>query len=216
MIDDQDLRAQQANESLLETLVGVATAIDERHPTTHGHSRNVAHVGALLAQELELPVDRIEEVRLAGLLHDVGKIGVTDELISRPGPLTDAEWEEMRQHPDIGFRMLSGANLGDVRTYVRFHHERIDGQGYPNGLAGTQIPLESRIIGVANALDCMINDRPYRIAIPFRDAIREIVSLSGIQFCPEVVAALERIVARDPSVLVIDPDAGSGSAPAGR
>lgn len=216
MIDDQDLRAQQANESLLETLVGVATAIDERHPTTHGHSRNVAHVGALLAQELGLPVDRIEEVRLAGLLHDVGKIGVTDELISRPGPLTDAEWEEMRQHPDIGFRMLSGANLGDVRIYVRFHHERIDGQGYPNGLAGVQIPIESRIIGVANALDTMINDRPYRIAIPFRDAIREIVSLSGTQFCPEVVAALERIVARDPSVLIIDPDAGPGPAVGGR
>ena len=96
MIDDQDLRAQQANESLLETIIGIAAAIDERHPTTRGHSQNVAHVSALLAHELSLPVDRIEEVRLAGLLHDVGKIGVTDELISRPGPLTDAEWEEMR------------------------------------------------------------------------------------------------------------------------
>jgi diguanylate cyclase (GGDEF)-like protein len=214
MIDDQDLRAQQANESLLETLVGVASAIDDRHPTTHGHARNVAHIGALLAQELGMPVDRIEEVRLAGLLHDVGKIGVTDELISRPGPLTDAEWVEMRQHPDIGYRMLSGANLGDVRVYVRFHHERMDGQGYPNGLIGDQIPMESRIISVANALDTMINDRPYRIAIPFRDAIREIVSYSGTQFCPDVVAALERIIARDPSALIIDADAGG--APPGR
>jgi len=216
MIDDQDLRAQQANESLLETIIGIAAAIDERHPTTRVHSQNVAHVSALLAHELSLPVDRIEEVRLAGLLHDVGKIGVTDELISRPGPLTDAEWEEMRQHPDIGYRMLSGANLGDVRTYVRFHHERIDGQGYPTGLSGAQIPLESRIIGVANALDCMINDRPYRIAIPFRDAIREILSLAGTQFCPDVVGALERIVARDPAALINDAEPGSGPEVMGR
>ena len=84
-----------------------------------------------------------------------------------------------------------GADLGDVRTFVRFHHERFDGSGYPNGLVGEQIPIESRIIAVANALDCMIHDRPYRIAIPFRDAVREIRGLSGTQFCPEVVAALD-------------------------
>jgi diguanylate cyclase (GGDEF)-like protein len=208
MIDDEEQRSQQANESLLETIIGVASAIDDRHPTTRGHSQNVAHLSALLAAELEMPVDRIEEIRLAGLLHDVGKIGVTDELISRPGPLTDGEWDEMRQHPDIGYRMLSGADLGEVRTFVRFHHERIDGRGYPNGLTGDQIPIESRIISVANALDCMIHDRPYRIAVPFRDAVREIMSLSGTQFCPEVVAALERIVARDPSALI--PDSGDG------
>jgi diguanylate cyclase (GGDEF)-like protein len=204
MIDDQDLRDQQASESLLATIVGVAAAVDDRHPTTRGHAQNVAHVGAMLAQELGLSVDRIEEVRLAGLLHDVGKIGVSDELISRPGPLEPHEWDEMRQHPEIAYRMLSGADLGDVRTFVRFHHERFDGTGYPNGLAGEQIPVESRIIGVANALDCMIHDRPYRIAVPFRDAVREIRSKSGTQFCPETVAALERLVERDPAALVAD------------
>jgi diguanylate cyclase (GGDEF)-like protein len=202
MIDDQDVREQQATESLLATIVGVAAAVDDRHPTTRGHSHNVAHISAMLAQELGLSVDRIEEVRLAGLLHDVGKIGVSDELISRPGPLEPREWDEMRQHPEIAYRMLSGADLGDVRTFVRFHHERFDGSGYPNGLAGEQIPIESRIIAVANALDCMIHDRPYRIAIPFRDAVREIRGLSGTQFCPETVAALDRLVERDPAVLV--------------
>jgi diguanylate cyclase (GGDEF)-like protein len=204
MIDDQDLRDQQASESLLATIVGVADAVDDRHPTTRGHAQNVAHVSAMLAQELGLSVDRIEEVRLAGLLHDVGKIGVSDELISRPGPLEPHEWDEMRQHPEIAYRMLSGADLGDVRTFIRFHHERFDGTGYPNGLAGEQIPVESRIIAVANALDCMIHDRPYRIAVPFRDAVREIRGQSGTQFCPETVAALERLVERDPAALVAE------------
>ena len=140
MIDDQDLREQQANESLLATIVGVAAAVDDRHPTTRGHSQNVAHISALLAQELGLSVDRIEEVRLAGLLHDVGKIGVSDELISRPGPLEPHEWDEMRQHPEIAYRMLSGADLGDVRTFVRFHHERFDGSGYPDWAGGRADP----------------------------------------------------------------------------
>ena len=197
MIDDQDLRDQQTTQSLLTTIGGVAVAVDDRHPTTRGHSRNVAHLSAMLAQELGFSVDRIEEVRLAAVLHDVGKIGVSDELISRPGPLEPDEWEEMRQHPEMGYRMLSGAALGDVRTFVRFHHERFDGTGYPTGLAGEDIPIESRIIGVANALDCMINDRPYRLAIPFRDAVREIRDAAGTQFCPAVVHALLRIVDRD-------------------
>jgi HD-GYP domain-containing protein (c-di-GMP phosphodiesterase class II) len=100
--------------------------------------------------------------------------------------------------------MLSGADLGDVRTFVRFHHERFDGTGYPTGLIGEQIPIESRIIAVANALDSMIHDRPYRLAIPFRDAVREICSLSGTQFCPETVAALTRLVERDPAALVAE------------
>lgn len=206
MIDDQDLREQQATESLLATIVGVAAAVDDRHPTTRGHSHNVAHISAMLAQELGLSIDRIEEVRLAGLLHDVGKIGVSDELISRAGPLEPQEWDEMRQHPEIAYRMLSGADLGDVRTFVRFHHERHDGTGYPNGLVGEQIPIESRIIAVANALDCMIHDRPYRIAIPFRDAVREIRSKSGTQFNPDVVEALARLVERDPAALVAEPE----------
>lgn len=202
MIEDQDLRDQEATESLLATIVGVAEAVDDRHPTTRGHSQNVAEISGLIAQELGLSVDRIEEVRLAGELHDVGKIGVSDELISRAGPLEPFEWEEMRQHPEIAYRMLSGAALGDVRTFVRFHHERFDGTGYPTGLAGAEIPIESRIIAVANALDCMIHDRPYRLAIPFRDAIREIRDGSGTQFCPEVVQALMRIVAHDGSGFV--------------
>jgi diguanylate cyclase (GGDEF)-like protein len=201
IIDDQDLRDHEATESLLATIVGVAAAVDDRHPTTHGHSQNVAYIGARIAQEMGLSLDRIEEVRLAGVLHDVGKIGVSDELLSRPGPLEPDEWEEMRQHPEIAFRMLSGAELGDVRTFVRFHHERLDGTGYPTGLVGDEIPLESRIIGVANALDAMIHDRPYRLAVPFRDAIREIRDAAGTQFCPEVVAALVRIVERDASEL---------------
>ncbi len=201
MIEDQDMRDQQATESLLATILGVAAAVDDRHPTTHGHSQNVAHIGALIAQEMGLSVDRIEEIRLAAVLHDVGKIGVSDELLSRPGPLEPDEWEEMRQHPEIGYRMLSGAALGDVRTFVRFHHERLDGTGYPTGLVGEEIPLESRIIGIANALDTMTNDRPYRLAIPFRDAVREIRDAAGTQFCPEAVGALVRIVERDASEL---------------
>ena len=153
-------------------------------------------MAALLAEEVGLEGARVEDVRLAGLLHDVGKIGVSDELIVRAGPLSAEEWVEMRQHPEIGHRMLSGTRLRDVREWVLHHHERLDGAGYPTGLVGEQIPLESKLVAVSNALDTMTHDRPYRLALSFEDAMREITAGVGTQFDPVVVDALNRLIER--------------------
>lgn len=195
-IDAADQRERQNAETLLTTISSLAAAIDERHPTTRLHSQNVARFAAMLAGELGLPADHVENVRLAGLLHDVGKVGVTDELLVRPGPLTLAEWKEMRQHPDMAHRMLSGTRLDGVPDWVRAHQERPDGAGYPRGLSGEQIPLEAGIVAVANALDTMIHDRPYRPAHPLEHAVDEITRGAGTQFMPAVVDALNAIVAR--------------------
>ncbi len=201
MLDEEDRRGRVVEESLVTTISALAVAVDERHHTTRDHSQNVARVAAMLAQEVGLAPERVEEVRLAGLLHDVGKIGVSEELLTRCGPLESHEWEEIRQHPEIGYRMLSGTRLRDVRTFVRHHHERWDGGGYPAGLSGEGIPLESRVIAVANALDSMVNDRPYRMAMPFEEAVELIESRAGSQFCPATVDALLRLVERDPAWL---------------
>ncbi|MFN8110031.1 MAG: HD domain-containing protein [Thermoleophilia bacterium] len=207
LLDEEDRRHRVVEESLVTTISALAVAVDERHPTTRDHSQNVARVAALIAQEMGMGPEQVEEVRLAGLLHDVGKIGVSDELLTRPGPLEPHEWEEIRQHPEIGYRMLSGTRLRGVRTFVRHHHERWDGGGYPQGLAGEDIPAESRIIAVANALDSMTNDRPYRLAFGFEYAVEQIESRAGSQFCPATVDALMRLIARDPAWVRPEPGA---------
>lgn len=144
-----------------------------------------------------MPGAHVEHVRLAGLLHDVGKIGVTDELLVRPGPLNEREWDEIRQHPEMAHRMLSGARLDQVSEWVRCHMERPDGTGYPRGLRAEDIPVEAGIVAVANALDAMTNDRPYRTARPFRDAVQEVFEASGTQFLPQVVDVLRSILERN-------------------
>lgn len=212
-LDAEDRRERQVEESLLTTITALASAVDERHPTTRRHSRNVARIAALLAEEIGLPRDRVEDIRLAGLLHDVGKIGVTDELLVRPGPLTPDEWVEVRQHPEIGYRMLSAPRLREVREWVRLHHERPDGTGYPLGLAAGNIPIEASIVAVANALDAMTCDRPYRQAIPFEDAVARIDAGSGTQFDPAVVAVLLRLTERGETG--VRPDTGDGDGEGG-
>jgi len=207
MLDEEDRRGRVVEESLVTTISTLAVAVDERHHTTRDHSQNVARVAAMLASELGMDPERVEEVRLAGLLHDVGKIGVSEELLTRGGPLEPHEWDEIRQHPEIGYRMLSGTRLRNVREFVRHHHERWDGGGYPTGLSGEEIPLESRVIAVANALDSMVNDRPYRMALPFEDALELIVQKAGGQFCPVAVEALQRLAERDPAWLRPEPNA---------
>ncbi|HWH15379.1 MAG TPA: HD domain-containing phosphohydrolase [Miltoncostaeaceae bacterium] len=195
-IEEEDRRERVAADAMLTTMSALAAAVDERHPSTRDHSRNVARVAALLAAELGLPGDRVEDVRLAGLLHDVGKVGVSEELLTRAGPLTAEEWAEVRQHPEIGYRMLSGPRMRGVREWIRHHHERPDGAGYPAGLRGDAIPLEARILSVANALDAMTGDRPYRPGVALEDALCAIDEAAGAQFDPAVVEVLLRLVAR--------------------
>jgi len=142
--------------------------------------------GRFAPEPLELPVDLVERVRLAGILHDVGKIAVPDAVLSKPGKLTDAEWTEMRKHPEVGALIVDGAELKDVAAWVGKHHERPDGKGYPAGLAGEEIPLEARILSVADAYEAMTCDRVYRRALPVKVAREELRKGSGKQFDPRV------------------------------
>jgi HD-GYP domain-containing protein (c-di-GMP phosphodiesterase class II) len=152
----------------------------------------------MAAEELGLDPDHAERVRLAGLLHDVGKIGVSDALLVKPGPLDDDEWVEMRTHPEIAARLLAGSEFEDLRSWILAHHERIDGSGYPHGLAGDEIPLEARILAVADAYEAMTADRVYSPALCEEAARDELVSGSGAQFDGAVVKAFLRALDRLP------------------
>jgi diguanylate cyclase (GGDEF)-like protein len=195
------LRAEERDgdadhEALITTVSALATAIDARHPSTVRHAENVARLSALIAAELGLAPERVEDVRIAGLLHDVGKIGVREELVVKAGPLTDAERDELRRHPEIGERMLSGPRLATVRPAVLHHHERMDGRGYPAGLAGQDIPLEARILAVANAFDRLSCGGPSSVPLPLADVMGELERRSGPELDPAVVEALRSLVGR--------------------
>jgi putative nucleotidyltransferase with HDIG domain len=162
--------------------------------STARHSQTVGRYAEEIARELGLPSDRVERLRAAGVLHDIGKLGVADAVLQKPGALTDDEWADMRRHPELGARILDHANLRDISGWVLAHHERIDGRGYPHGLAGEQIPLEARILAVADAYEAMTADRPYRTALGHDAARDQLRECSGTQFDPRVVDAFLRVL----------------------
>jgi diguanylate cyclase (GGDEF)-like protein len=173
----------------LATVIGLAEALDIRDSGGTGHSQTVARYAELTAIELGLPAERVERVRLAGVLHDVGKIGVSDRLIAKPGPLDADEWREMHTHPEIAARLLTGPEFEDLRAWVLAHHERPDGRGYPHGLTADEIPLEASILAVADAYEAMTADRSYRAALGEKAARAELEAGAGRQFDPRVVEA---------------------------
>jgi HD-GYP domain-containing protein (c-di-GMP phosphodiesterase class II) len=149
----------------------------------------VSRYSRSIADALGLDERRAERVRLAGTLHDIGKIAIPDAILRKQGPLDDIEWREMRRHPELGARMLGGAGLQDVREWVLAHHERPDGRGYPRGLHGDRIPLEAAILAVADAYEAMTADRPYRGSIGEPAARAELRRHAGTQFDARVVDA---------------------------
>ncbi|MGZ4277450.1 MAG: diguanylate cyclase [Solirubrobacteraceae bacterium] len=175
----------------------LAETLDLRDAGTARHSQTVGHLCESIAAELGWEAERIERVHAAGVLHDIGKLGIADAVLHKPGALDDREWQEVRRHPEMGARILEHANLPDIAAWVLHHHERIDGRGYPGGLAGTAIPEESRILSVADAFEAMTADRPYRTALPRAAAEAELREGADTQFDPEVVDALLRVLARD-------------------
>jgi putative nucleotidyltransferase with HDIG domain len=186
-----------SQERAIERVVAMAHEIDRRECGTALHSQVVARYAELTARELELPEEVVEDVRLAGLLHDVGKSGVADAIVSKPAALDEAEWATMRHHPQLGAALLDDAGLDDVREWILCHHERPDGKGYPRGLRGADIPLEARILAVADAYEAMTNDRVYRRSIGRWRARDELRRNSGTQFDEVVVDAFLRAVERD-------------------
>ncbi|HVW17765.1 MAG TPA: diguanylate cyclase [Solirubrobacteraceae bacterium] len=173
----------------LPAVLVLAEALDQRSTGTALHSRTVGLYSEWIARGLHLDPERVERVRLAGLLHDIGKLGVPDTVLDKQGPLTDEEWAEMRRHPELGARIVAGANLDDVAEWVLAHHERVDGLGYPAGLAGDEIPLEARILAVADAFEAMTSDRSYRRGMSQDDAVDELRRHAGTQFDAHVVDA---------------------------
>jgi ferrous iron transport protein B len=175
----------------------VLSTLDVRDPYTLQHGQGTGNIGALLAETLGLDAARVRVVRLAGELHDIGKISVPEHLLVKPSRLTREEFRTIQQHVRTGADLLAAIpGLDEVARIVRHHHEYWDGKGYPDGLAGEDIPIESRILCVADAFDAMTHDRPYRKRLSHRAACEEIQRLSGTQFCPEVVAAFRCASAR--------------------
>ena len=181
----------------IESVMEVAREIDSRDGGTARHSQVVARYAEATARELSLPEDVVEDIRLAGLLHDVGKTAIPERILAKPGPLTDIEWLEMRRHPWIAVELLEESGLDQIREWIYCHHERPDGSGYPRGLAGDEIPLEARILAVADAYEAMTNDRVYRASIGKRRACQELRDCAGWQFDEVVVEAFLRVVERE-------------------
>jgi diguanylate cyclase (GGDEF)-like protein/putative nucleotidyltransferase with HDIG domain len=173
----------------LATVVALAEALDIRDTGTGQHSQTVGRYAELMARELGFEEEHVERVRLAGVLHDIGKIGISDSVLSKPGPLDAEEWQEMHTHPEIGARLLSRPEFDDLRAWILAHHERQDGVGYPYGLSGDDIPVEARILAVADAYEAMTAERVYRPALGGQLARAELEAGAGSQFDGEVVAA---------------------------
>jgi len=169
----------------------LARAVDAKDSYTRSHCETVAELCVTIAERLGLDPERMEQLRLAGLLHDVGKIGVPDTILQKPSALSDSEYETMKTHSRLGHSIVSGAGLLEEARWILHHHERPDGSGYPYGLQEGEIPLESRIILVADAFEAMTSDRPYRRSMPASAALEELNHYSGTQFDPDCVAALE-------------------------
>ena len=174
-------------------------AIEARDRYTGEHSRSVVALSVRVARELELAPREIAQVEQVALLHDVGKVAVPDQILLKSGPLDDTEIEIIRRHPAIGARIVgSVAGLAHLAPAIRSGHERWDGTGYPDGLAGTQIPLPSRITGVCDAYDAMVSKRPYREPLSPADALKELRRQAGSQFCPSSATALIASLRRVP------------------
>lgn len=171
-----------------DLLDGMINALDYRDMETQWHSRRVSRYAARLAEELGLDEQQLHDVRMGALLHDIGKIGVRDSVLLKPGPLTPEEWEEMKEHPAIGYRLLRGIQyLEKAAEVVLQHQERWDGRGYPAGLRGEEIHIGARIFSVVDTLDAILSDRPYRAGRPYAVALAEIRRCAGTQFDPAIV-----------------------------
>jgi putative nucleotidyltransferase with HDIG domain len=183
-------------DTTLAHLYALVETIDAQHLHTRDHSENVAAYAVAVGQVLGLEPDRIVRLRRAGFLHDVGKVAVRGHILEKPGALDDAEWLEMRLHPTVGAAMLQHAGLTEEASWVRHHHERIDGGGYPDRLPGSEIPFEAKILFVADSFEAMTSDRPYREGMEVEDALAELERCAGTQFDPDVVEALVGLVRR--------------------
>ncbi|MGI9861257.1 HD-GYP domain-containing protein [Moorella naiadis] len=190
---------RQLGQNLYITTAALLEALHLRDQYTGRHSRQVAGYARRLAAALDLPRDYQESLYLAGLLHDIGKIGINDACLNKPGRLTPEEWQAIRRHPQLSYNIVKKVDKIEegIARAVLYHHERYDGRGYPQGLKGEAIPLEARILSVADCYDAMTTNRVYRPALTPVEAVRELKRCAGSQFDPQIVDVFCRILAAD-------------------
>ena len=189
-ISDLQRSAEENRQLFIGTVKGLAAAIDGKDPYTRGHSERVSRFSVAIAQRLGLGDDEVEKIRISALLHDVGKIGIDDNVLKKPAALTDEEYEIMKKHPQKGYKIMSQIPaMKEFLPGMYMHHEMVDGKGYPQGLRGDEIPLMGKIVAVADTFDAMTTDRPYQKAMNFDDAVARIESFVNTRYDPAVVAA---------------------------
>lgn len=193
-MDSEERSKQRSRDAMLTTATTLVSAVDQKDPYTRNHSELVAIYAATIARALQLDEQTVKLVYRAGLLHDVGKIGISDSILVKNGELSHDEWIQLRMHPEFSYRILLAADMEPVATWTRHHHEHVDGTGYPLGLAGDDIPLGSRIVLVADAFESMTSDRIYRRALGLNQAIAELRAGAGAQFDAKVVEAMVGLV----------------------
>jgi HD-GYP domain-containing protein (c-di-GMP phosphodiesterase class II) len=184
-----------AESTYIETVSALAMAVEARDHYSRGHSDRVFQYSVKIAQKLGLQADFIQDIKIAGELHDVGKIGITDDILKKPGPLSEEEWQIMRKHPVIGEGIIKPVrSLSRLCAIIRHHHEWVDGTGYPDRLKGDQIPLGAKILAVADSLDAMISDRPYRKALNIELAKVDLMRYIDIRYEGRLVEALLSVI----------------------
>jgi HD-GYP domain-containing protein (c-di-GMP phosphodiesterase class II) len=179
------------------TIKALTKAIDAKDHYTHGHSERVAKYAVLIGQEMHLPEDFLEKLEYLALMHDIGKIGIPEQILNKPSRLSDDEFNMVREHAAVGAEIIENIKyIGEHADIVRHHHERVDGKGYPDGLTGEKISLGAKIVCVADAFDAMTTERVYRRPMTKEEAARELVRCANTQFCEEVVNAFIRVLRR--------------------
>jgi putative nucleotidyltransferase with HDIG domain len=185
---------QRLKDNLLESVSAVAAMVELRDPYTAGHQQRVAQIADAIARELDLPEEMIEGINIAGVVHDVGKISVPTEILSKPGKLNDPEFSLIKQHPEMGYEILKEIDFPwPIAQIIRQHHERQDGSGYPLGLIGDEVLMEARILAVADVIEAMASHRPYRPGLGIENALQEVEKQRGIALDSEVVDAALRL-----------------------
>jgi putative nucleotidyltransferase with HDIG domain len=193
---------EQIQEDYLKTMMTLAVILDARDPYTKRHSENVTRYSVAIAKKMGFSPDQIETIRRSALLHDIGKIGIRDDILLKPGRLSPEEFEQIKIHPVKSQEIVSSLPfLKEVALLVRHHHERFDGNGYPDGESGEDIEMGARIMAVSDSFDAMTTDRPYRKKLPFDQAIAELISCKGTQFDPKVVDHFIAILKNNPKIV---------------
>lgn len=196
---------QEQNKNYLNTIIALASAVDARDPYTYRHSNNVTRYSVRIAQEMRLPLQVIENIRHAGLLHDIGKIGIKDEILMKPERLTEEEYRAIKTHPLKGEEIIKPLPfLKEIAKIIKHHHERFDGKGYPDGIKGEDIEIGARILALADSFDAMTTKRPYRDPLSLEEVKNELLKNRGAQFDSNIVDCFMQILEKEPKLVIND------------